>query len=123
MLACDDIKNQMKDELDSCMSWTDAVQKAKLANKSLVAQGWNYGQWDKRDRATNSDSYATYGACITQVLLDVITGEVQVERADLLMDIGDQMDAAVDVGQIQGGFVMALGYLLTEDFKWDEKSG
>merc|ERR1712203_649675 len=105
MLACDNIKTQLK-EYDG--SWLEKVQQAKKENKSLTAQGWNYGQWDQRDASLNNDSYATYGACITQVLLDVITGEVQVERVDVMMDIGTQLDAAVDIGQIQGGFVMAL---------------
>ena len=48
-------------------------------------------------------------------MIDVLTGESRLERVDLLMDLGTQMDAAVDIGQVQGGFVQSLGYLFTED--------
>jgi xanthine dehydrogenase/oxidase len=49
------------------------------------------------------------------VQVDVLTGEVRVERVDILMDLGTQLDAAVDIGQLEGGFVIALGYLLSEE--------
>lgn len=51
--------------------------------------------------------------------VDVLTGEVLVERVDILMDLGTQLDAAVDVGQITGGFMIALGYLMNESLKVD----
>lgn len=51
--------------------------------------------------------------------VDVLTGEVRVEQVDILMDLGSQLDAAIDIGQLQGGFVISLGYLLTEECKVD----
>jgi len=48
---------------------------------------------------------------VSEVLLDVMTGETGLERAVLPMDLGTQLDAAVDIGQVQGCFVMTLGYL------------
>lgn len=52
-------------------------------------------------------------------MVDVLTGEVAVERVDIIMDLGNQLNAAVDIGQVQGGFVMALGYLLSEEQSMD----
>lgn len=56
---------------------------------------------------------------ISEVTIDVLTGEIRLERIDVKMDLGTQLDAAVDVGQLQGGLVMALGYSLTEELKVD----
>merc|ERR1712070_926774 len=50
-------------------------------------------------------------------MIDVLTGEIRTERVDVLMDLGMQLDAAIDIGQLQGGFVQAMGYLLTEELK------
>ena len=56
------------------------------------------------------------------VLSDVMANsprQVRIERVDVLMDLGTQLDAAIDIGQLQGGFTIALGYLLTEELKVD----
>ena len=47
------------------------------------------------------NQYATYGAAISEVTVDVLTGEVLIDRVDILMDLGTQLDAAVDVGQVR----------------------
>lgn len=99
--------------------WVKAVKAAKAEFKSLVAIGWNRGQWDKKKEGTNISTYCVYGACVSEVLLDVLTGDLRIERVDLMMDLGNQLDAAVDIGQIQGGFVQALGYLFTEKMEWN----
>merc|ERR1719443_2001634 len=84
-----------------------------------MASAFNTGKWNKQGAADRTPPYNVYGACVSEVLVDVLTGEVKVERVDILMDLGNQLNAAVDIGQVQGGFVMALGYLLTEECKWD----
>jgi xanthine dehydrogenase/oxidase len=67
--------------------------------------------------------YGLYGVATTEVLLDVLTGEIRVERSDLVMDAGHSLDPAVDVGQIEGTFIQTLGYVLTEEEAWDAKTG
>lgn len=79
-----------------------------------MASAYNDGSWDKQVVAAHPP-YNVYGACVSEVLVDVLTGEVCVEKVDILMDLGNQLNAAVDVGQVQGGFVMALGYLFSEE--------
>lgn len=61
------------------------------------------------------------GAC-SQVELDVLTGEVQVLRTDIVYDAGDSLDPAVDIGQIEGAFVTGLGHYLTEKVVYDPQS-
>jgi len=75
--------------------------------------------WFKQAKTTNTNVYSTYGVGISEVMIDALTGEVRVERVDVLMDLGTQLDAAVDIGQLQGGFIMALGYCLSEELKVD----
>lgn len=61
--------------------------------------------------------YNSYGVVATEVELDVLTGEVQILRADILLDCGDSLNPAVDIGQAEGGFIMGLGNVLTEEVK------
>lgn len=95
--------------------WPTAVQQARLAGVSMVADGW------QNRFATNTETtYCVYGASCAEVLVDVLTGDSRVESVDILMDVGTQANAAVDIGQIQGAYVMALGYLFSEEVKFDE---
>ena len=55
------------------------------------------------------------GVCFAEVEVDVLTGEIQVRRTDLHMDLGNSLNPAIDIGQIEGGFIMALGYMLCEE--------
>merc|ERR1712070_284399 len=62
--------------------------------------------------------YATYGAAYSEVEIDCLTGEMQILRVDLNMDLGNSLNPAVDIGQLEGGFVMALGFFFTEEVLW-----
>ncbi|XP_060570673.1 uncharacterized protein LOC132728960 [Ruditapes philippinarum] len=67
--------------------------------------------------------YYSYGATIAEVDFDVLTGEHQLTRVDVLFDCGESTNPALDVGQVEGAFVMGLGYWLTEECKYDPTSG
>ena len=76
-----------------------------------VLQGWS---------APNGQglfTYQSYGMVATEVEIDVLTGEVQVLRADILLDCGESLNPAVDIGQAEGGFIMGLGGILTEEVR------
>jgi xanthine dehydrogenase molybdopterin-binding subunit B len=61
----------------------------------------------------------SYGAAVTEAEVDILTGEWRILRADVLLDCGKSLNPAVDVGQIQGGFVMGLGNFLCEEMLFD----
>lgn len=116
--ACDLLNCRLQPYVSEGESFCEAVQKAFEAGENLVATVVNHGDWNKQSAEeikAGDPPYNVYGACVSEVLVDVLTGEVVVERVDIMMDLGNQLNAAVDIGQIQGGFVMALGYLLTEE--------
>jgi len=99
-------------------SWPEAAMAAAQAKENLSAEGFFKGAAS----AENAHTYAVYGAGMSEVEVDVLTGEMEILRVDILMDLGRQLNAAVDIGQLEGGFVMALGYFFTEELKFDEQA-
>lgn len=65
--------------------------------------------------------YFAYGAACTEVVVDTLTGENRMLRVDLLHDVGKSLNPAIDLGQIEGGFVQGAGWLTTEELWWDPK--
>ena len=63
--------------------------------------------------------YFCYGAAVTEVIVDVLTGENVVERVDILQDAGKAINPALELGQIEGGFVQGQGWLTMEEVKWN----
>jgi len=75
------------------------------------------------DQATHTGRpffYFAYGASVSEVEVDTLTGEYRVIRADILHDAGRSMNPAIDIGQIEGGFVQGMGWLTTEELWWDK---
>eukprot|EP01116_Phalansterium_solitarium_P016706 TRINITY_DN393_c0_g2_i1.p1 TRINITY_DN393_c0_g2~~TRINITY_DN393_c0_g2_i1.p1 ORF type:complete len:1372 (-),score=562.47 TRINITY_DN393_c0_g2_i1:226-4341(-) len=96
-------------------AWTDVVATAVAQNINLQGLGY-VNEGNGPNGPANYESYAV--ACV-EVLLDVLTGENQVLRADILFDCGVSMNPAVDIGQIEGGFVQGLGMHLSEQILYD----
>ena len=74
------------------------------------------------DKATLSGRpfyYFAYGAACTEVAIDTLTGESKVLRVDILHDVGTPLHRAIDIGQIEGGFIQGMGWLTTEELVWD----
>ena len=63
--------------------------------------------------------YFSYGAAISEVAIDTLTGESRVLRVDILHDTGRSINPAIDLGQIEGGFVQGMGWLTSEELFWD----
>ena len=99
------------------------VKQAYLGRVSLSATGFyktpdlHYSPETGRGRPF---FYFAYGAAVSEVVIDTLTGENRVLRTDILHDVGRSLNPAIDLGQIEGGFVQGMGWLTTEELWWDE---
>ena len=78
-------------------------------------------QWDRKTGTGRPFLYFAYGAAVTEVVIDTLTGENRILRADLLHDTGTSLNPALDIGQIEGAYVQGAGWLTTEELVWDAK--
>jgi xanthine dehydrogenase molybdopterin binding subunit/xanthine dehydrogenase small subunit len=78
-------------------------------------------KWDWSIGKGKPFHYYACGAAVSEVEIDGFTGMSKVKRVDILHDVGDSLNAAVDRGQIEGGFVQGMGWLTQEELKWDGK--
>jgi xanthine dehydrogenase large subunit len=76
--------------------------------------------WDRDKARGRPFYYFTYGAAVTEVAIDTLTGENRILRADILHDVGRSLNPAIDLGQVEGGFVQGAGWLTTEELVWDD---
>jgi xanthine dehydrogenase large subunit len=77
--------------------------------------------WDAKSLVGNPFYYFTYGASVAEVVIDTLTGESRVLRADILQDCGNSLNPAVDLGQIEGAFVQGQGWLTSEELVWNDR--
>ncbi|MCX5493971.1 xanthine dehydrogenase molybdopterin binding subunit [Kaistia dalseonensis] len=77
--------------------------------------------WDRDKAEGRPFFYFAYGASCTEVTIDTMTGEMKVDRIDVLHDVGKSLNPAIDIGQIEGGFVQGMGWLTTEELVWDKQ--
>jgi xanthine dehydrogenase large subunit len=106
------------------LPWADLIQQAYMARISLSANGFYKTPKLDYDRDTAKGRpffYFAYGAAASEVIVDTLTGENKVTRVDILHDVGNSINPAIDIGQIEGGFIQGMGWLTTEDLVWDGK--
>jgi xanthine dehydrogenase large subunit len=77
--------------------------------------------YDKTTLTGRPFYYFAYGAACTEVAIDTLTGENRVLRVDILHDVGRSINPAIDIGQIEGGFVQGMGWLTSEELVWNEQ--
>ena len=77
--------------------------------------------WDRATGRGHPFYYFAYGAAASEVTIDTLTGEYQVDRVDVLEDVGRSLNPAIDIGQVEGGFIQGMGWLTTEELWWDQK--
>jgi len=106
------------------LSFADFVQQAYMARVSLSSTGFYKTPKIHFDRDKGEGKpffyYAT-GAAVSEVIIDTLTGENKLLRVDILQDVGQSLNPAIDIGQIEGGFVQGMGWLTTEELMWDDK--
>ena len=103
----------------------DALIKAAYYDRVQLSAAGFYKtpkiHWDRAAGRGRPFYYFAYGAAVSQVAVDTLTGEYMVERTDILHDVGKSLNPAIDIGQIEGGFVQGMGWLTTEELWWDDK--
>jgi len=103
-------------------TFPELVMEAYLGRVSLSATGFYRTPkiWYDRDTARGRPFlYFAYGAAVSEVEIDTLTGENRLRRVDILHDAGRSLNPAIDIGQIEGGFVQGAGWLTTEELWWD----
>ena len=141
--ACDTIRDRMADHLaerhqttpdkvifkdgqvhvaDHTMTFAEAAQSAWMSRVSLSATGFYKTpklEWDRIRGTGRPFFYFAYGAAITEVVIDTLTGENRILRTDILHDAGASLNPAIDIGQVEGAYVQGAGWLTTEELVWD----
>jgi len=79
--------------------------------------------WDRETLQGRPFYYYAYGAAVAEVVVDTLTGEFKLLRADILQDAGKSLNPAVDIGQVEGAFIQGMGWLTTEELVWHPQSG
>ena len=105
------------------LPFTQLIQNAYMARISLSATGYYRTPKIYYDRETGSGRpffYFANGAAVSEVSVDTLTGEYTLDKVDILHDVGTSLNPAIDRGQIEGGFIQGMGWLTTEDLRWDD---
>jgi len=144
-VACDTIRDRIADHLaeryqttidqirfaqgqvhigEEVISFAQAAASAYENRVSLSSTGYYKTpeiEWDRIKGRGRPFFYFAYGAAVTEVVIDTLTGENRILRADILHDAGASLNPALDIGQIEGGYVQGAGWLTTEELVWDAK--
>ena len=108
------------------LSFETVVGEAYLDRVQLWSDGFYATpglSWDREKMQGNPFYYFAYGAAVSEVVVDTLTGECKLLRADLLHDVGRSLNPAIDMGQIEGAFIQGMGWLTMEELVWHPTSG
>ena len=104
------------------LTFAELVRQAYMDRVSLSATGFYRTPRIGYDRATwrgRPFFYFTYGAAVSEVVIDTLTGENKLLRVDIVHDVGESLNPAIDLGQVEGAFLQGAGWLTTEELYWD----
>ncbi len=111
---------------DRRVPFCELVAQAYLQRVQLWSDGFYATpglSWDRDTMTGRPFFYFAYGAAVSEVVVDTLTGEWKLLRADILHDVGRSLNPAIDIGQIEGAFIQGMGWLTSEELVWDPKSG
>jgi len=109
---------------DQYISFDELIQQAYFGQVSLSSTGFYRTPKIYYDRSLARGRpfyYYAYGAACSEVIVDTLTGEYKMLRSDILHDVGASLNPAIDIGQVEGGFVQGLGWLTMEELVWNDK--
>lgn len=105
------------------MSFAQLTQEAYLARISMSATGYYRTpkiHYDREQAKGRPFFYYSCGASVSEVEVDTYTGTYAVSRVDILHDVGESINPAIDLGQVEGGFIQGMGWLTTEELVWGQ---
>ncbi|MDO8418769.1 MAG: xanthine dehydrogenase molybdopterin binding subunit, partial [Rubrivivax sp.] len=108
------------------IAFAEVVNLAYLARVQLWSDGFYATpglSWDRQTMQGHPFQYYAYGAAVSEVVVDRLSGEWKLLRADLLHDAGRSLNPAVDIGQVEGAFVQGMGWLTMEELVWHPADG
>ncbi|MEO1704686.1 MAG: molybdopterin cofactor-binding domain-containing protein, partial [Pseudomonadota bacterium] len=144
-IACDTIRDRMAEHLAQIyqckpadvafgegrvraggdeMTFPEAAQLCYQARVSLSSTGFYKTPevaWDRIKGEGRPFYYFAYGASVSEVVVDTLTGENRILRTDILHDAGRSLNPALDRGQVEGAFVQGAGWLTMEELVWDDR--
>ncbi|QTO44011.1 xanthine dehydrogenase molybdopterin binding subunit [Burkholderia latens] len=100
----------------------EVIAKAYLARVQLWSDGFYATpklHWDQSKLQGRPFYYYSYGAAVSEVVIDTLTGEMRTLRVDALHDVGASLNPALDIGQVEGAFIQGMGWLTTEELWWN----
>lgn len=113
--------NQVTTANQQSWAFSDLVNRAYMARVQLWDSGFYKTpeiHYDQVNHLGRPFFYYAYGAAVSEVAIDTLTGEMKVLRTDILHDVGRSINPAIDIGQIEGGFIQGMGWLTTEELYW-----
>jgi len=108
------------------IAFAEVVNLAYLARVQLWSDGFYATpglSWNRQTLQGHPFYYFAYGAAVSEVLVDTLTGEFKLLRADILHDAGQSLNPAIDIGQIEGAFIQGMGWLTSEELVWHPADG
>lgn len=105
------------------LSFEELIQLAYVGQVSLSSTGYYRTpkiHYDRDQARGRPFYYYAFGAACSEVLIDTLTGEYRLLRTDILHDVGASLNPAIDIGQVEGGFVQGLGWLTMEELVWSD---
>jgi xanthine dehydrogenase large subunit len=108
------------------ISFVEVVETAYTKRVQLWSDGFYATpglHWNRKTMKGRPFHYFCYGASVTEVIIDTLTGEHRVVRADLLQDVGHSLNPMIDIGQVEGAYVQGMGWLTTEELHWNPDTG
>jgi xanthine dehydrogenase large subunit len=109
---------------DQFVSFEALIGQAYFGQVSLSSTGFYRTpkiHYDRSQARGRPFYYYAYGAACVEVLVDTLTGEYKMQRADILHDVGASLNPAIDIGQVEGAFVQGMGWLTMEELVWNAK--
>ena len=106
------------------LNFAALVHQAYMARISLSSTGFYRTpkiHYDPKTFSGRPFFYFAWGAAVTEVAIDTLTGENRILRVDILQDAGESLNPALDIGQIEGGFLQGAGWLTSEELYWNDK--